>query len=185
MSRISSFPPIETPEATVLILGTMPSVASLRAGQYYAHPRNAFWPIVARVVGFDVASAYSERLRRVNAARVAVWDVLASCTRPGSLDSRIVDLSAVPNDFNDFFAKHPAIVRVCFNGAKAEALFRRHVAASLSDARLDYVRLPSTSPANASIAFERKAELWCEGLALSCASSRSPGARRQWDPRGA
>jgi hypoxanthine-DNA glycosylase len=107
----------------------------------------------------------------MNAAHVAVWDVLASCTRPGSLDSRIVDSSAEPNDIAEFFATHRAIVRVCFNGAKAEALFRRYVATGLTDARLDYVRLPSTSPANASIPFARKVELWREGLALSCAPS--------------
>jgi hypoxanthine-DNA glycosylase len=169
MVRVSSFPPIAASDARVLVLGTMPGVASLRAQQYYAHPRNAFWPIIARVLGFEPGAPYPDRVAHVMAARIAVWDVLESCLRPGSLDSEIDETSAVPNDFATFFASHRNIERVCFNGAKAEALFRKRVLGATT-LPTDLLRLPSTSPANASVDFERKARIWHEAL-TQCISS--------------
>ena len=98
MPRIHSFPPIESRNARVLILGSMPGIASLAANQYYAHPRNAFWPILAETIGFDPAIPYEGRVRAVTAAGIAVWDVLQSCNRDGSLDARIDRDTLVVNE---------------------------------------------------------------------------------------
>ena len=159
MARIRSFPPIAGADAHTLILGTMPGVASLTAGQYYAHSRNGFWTILGRLLGFDAQLDYAARVQRLITAGIAVWDVLQSCERRGSLDARIQE--AVANDFKEFFGCHSGVVRVCFNGATAQALFRRHVVPTLDDApRRSYVRLPSTSPANAGIALSAKLDAW-------------------------
>ena len=161
MARIRSFPPIAGADAHTLILGTMPGVASLTAGQYYAHSRNGFWTILGRLLGFDAQLDYTARVQRLISAGIAVWDVLQSCERRGSLDARIQDASVVANDFKEFFGCHSGVVRVCFNGATAQALFRRHVMPTLDDApRRSYVRLPSTSPANAGIALSAKLDAW-------------------------
>jgi len=162
-----SFPPIAAPDARVLILGSMPGVASLAAAQYYAHPRNAFWPIVGGLLGFDPGLPYDERCHRLRAARVAVWDVLKSCRRAGSLDTAIEAASERPNDFARFFGGHPAVTLVAFNGQKAETTFRRHALPTLPDAiieRLQFVRLPSTSPAHAGRTYEEKLALWRAAL---------------------
>jgi TDG/mug DNA glycosylase family protein len=159
--QIHSFPPIASPLSQVLILGTMPGKASLRARQYYAHPRNLFWPILGAILGIDPAHPYEARVAAVRAAGLAVWDVLRSCTRASSLDSDIDAPSAVPNDFATFLAEHPRIRRICFNGATAEALYTRHVRPGLVLARdLDHLRLPSTSPANASVPLAEKLRAW-------------------------
>ena len=161
MARVRSFPPIERATARTLILGTMPGVASLTAGQYYAHPRNGFWTILGRLLGFDAQLDYPTRVERLHTAGIAVWDVLRSCERPGSLDARIRSSSIVANDFRVFFGRHPQIERVCFNGATAAALFRRHVIHTLDDApSRRYVQLPSTSPANASVRLSDKTDAW-------------------------
>lgn len=160
MTRVFSFPPIAAPHARLLVLGSMPGAASLAAGQYYAHPRNAFWPIMGALYGFDPRAAYAERVACLQAAGVAVWDVLASCVRPGSLDSAIDATSAQPNDFRAFFAAHQGIRRVYFNGAAAEAAYRRHVLPQGAWADLPALRLPSTSPAHAALDLARKAEAW-------------------------
>ncbi len=159
MARIRSFPPIAGADAHTLILGTMPGVASLTAGQYYAHSRNGFWTILGRLLGFDAQLDYAARVQRLITAGIAVWDVVQSCERRGSLDARIQ--AAVANDFKEFFGCHSGVVRVCFNGATAQALFRRHVMPTLDDApQRSYVRLPSTSPANAGIALSAKLDAW-------------------------
>jgi hypoxanthine-DNA glycosylase len=159
--QVHSFPPVASRTSRVLILGTMPGGVSLRERQYYAHPQNQFWRIVGEILGLDPASPYEMRLASIRAADIALWDVLKSCTRPGSLDSAIEPLTVVANDFAGFFAEHAQIRRVCFNGAKAEALFMRHVRPRLGagpDVR--YLRLPSTSPANAALPFVAKLQAW-------------------------
>jgi TDG/mug DNA glycosylase family protein len=161
--HVRSFPPIARSNARVLILGSMPGVASLAVGEYYAHPRNAFWPIMGAVFGAGPELPYEARVERLVAQRVAVWDVLKTCFRGGSLDSSIVEDSIVPNDFAGFFAAHPKIERVCFNGAKAEQAFRRYVLPAL-DVEMEYVRLPSTSPAHAGMSFAKKLAVWQEEL---------------------
>lgn len=165
MSRIESFPPLSAPEAHTLILGSMPGVASLQAQRYYAHPRNLFWPLVCAALGIDAAMPYGERARQITGQGFAVWDVLAACRREGSLDTRIVAESIEVNDFANFFAVHPLIGRVFFNGTTAERFFQRY-AVPLLDAetmsRLQCRRLPSTSPANASIKLADKTAAWKE-----------------------
>jgi len=156
-----SFPPIALPDSWVLILGTMPGKVSLRERQYYAHPQNAFWKITAEILGFDGAGPYPVRVSMLQTHGVALWDVLKSCTRESSLDSDIDPSSIVPNDFGRFFTSHPKIRRVCFNGAKAAALYSRHVQPHLADTMgVEYVQLPSTSPANASVTRAEKLRAW-------------------------
>ncbi len=160
MQRIQSFPPIGRTDARILILGSMPGEASLRAGRYYAHPRNLFWRIMGELLDTDPCAPYKQRVRALESARIALWDVLRSCRRKGSLDSGIDGKSLVPNDFAAFFAEHPKITHVFFNGAKAEECYRRHVHPATVAEPVKYLRLPSTSPANASIPYQRKLDAW-------------------------
>jgi TDG/mug DNA glycosylase family protein len=160
MTEVCSFPPIAAADARVLILGSMPGVASLRAGQYYAHPRNLFWPIVGQLVGAYPALAYRRRIDALKAARIALWDVLASCVRVGSLDADIERASQVPNDFAAFFASHRAITHVFFNGSQAQQSFARLIQARPLGRNLAFQRLPSTSPAHAALTFEQKLAAW-------------------------
>lgn len=157
--RVRSFPFVARPDALVLILGSMPGVASLEAGEYYAHPRNAFWPIMERLFGIPVSHPYDERLRGLTERRIALWDVLGSCVRPGSLDSAIDGDTVVPNDFPAFFRAHRSIEAVFFNGTMAERSWRRYVAPGLPSS-MRTVRLPSTSPAHAGRSLEEKTDLW-------------------------
>lgn len=131
---------------------------SLEASRYYAHPQNRFWPFMGELLGAGPGLPYPDRCRRLVAAGVAVWDVLASCEREGSLDSAIRGETA--NDFPALFAAHPGIGTVLFNGAKAEASFRRLVMPALQRTVLVYRRLPSTSPANASQPVADKLAAW-------------------------
>lgn len=160
MTKVRSFPPIADAGARILILGSMPGLESLRAHQYYAHPRNAFWPIMGELAGAAPALPYEQRVLKLRAAGIALWDVLASCTRPGSLDADIAPDSIHPNDFAAFFRAHPHISRVYFNGTMAEQSFRKHVLPRLAHLPLQLQRLPSTSPANASLRLEQKLEAW-------------------------
>ena len=132
--------------ARILILGSFPGAQSLAVRQYYANPRNAFWSILGEVFHFDCAATYSERLTALQSCGVALWDVLHSCRRAGSLDSAIDPKSMQVNDFGVLFARYPGLQRVYFNGAKAADLYRRRVR---TDAAASYLRLPSTSPAHA------------------------------------
>jgi len=174
----------------VLVLGSMPGVASLRAREYYAHPRNAFWRIVGDLFGIDPGAPYRERLAALLSEGIALWDVLGSCAREGSLDADIRESSIVANPFAAFLSRHAAIRTVCFNGAKAEASFRRYVLPGLAreGARLAFQRLPSTSPANASISYAAKLEAWRVAAVGASAHPRIAGSRStptgQWsEPR--
>lgn len=140
----------------------MPGVKSLAKAEYYAHPQNAFWPIMAALFGFDAAIAYEERLAQLRESCVALWDVAHQCVRPGSLDSAIEIDSVVANDFEAFFKIHPQVRTIFFNGRKAEELYRRLVFASLSPEfqQIDQQLLPSTSPANALMSRMQKLEQW-------------------------
>ena len=157
----SGFPPIENPAARVLILGSMPGIASLRAGQYYGHPRNQFWPLLGDLLNRDFAAlAYPARLQALRTAGIALWDVLRSCSRQGSLDADIAADSIVVNDFVPFFERHPGIGHVCCNGSTAERLFIKWVQPRLG-ARAPHIwRLPSTSPAHAALNYQAKLERW-------------------------
>lgn len=143
----------------------MPGSASLRAGRYYAHPRNAFWPILGGLCGFAADAPYAERVRGLSAQGIAVWDVLQRCERVGSLDSSILAATAEVNDFAAFFSAHPAIVAVCCNGGTAFRLFRTRVAARVEAASaLPCRQLPSTSPAYAALSAAAKARAWRAAL---------------------
>jgi len=160
MSHAHCFAPIEDTAAIVLILGSMPGKASLAAGEYYAHPRNLFWPIMGELVGAHTGLPYEGRLRMLKSSGIALWDVLESCIRNSSLDSHIEEASIIPNDFESFFLRHPNIAYVFFNGAKAEQCFLRHVQPTLTSHSLQYQRLPSTSPANAGTPYGKKLDAW-------------------------
>jgi double-stranded uracil-DNA glycosylase len=161
-----AFAPVARADAEILILGSMPGVASLEATQYYAHPRNAFWRICGELFGFDPTLSYMERLAHLQAKHVALWDVYAACERPGSLDSAIVDSTAEINDFAAFLDAHPAIRTVGCNGAKAHDSFRRFVLPDLGRHadRLTVHGLPSTSPANAGMSHQDKLAAWRKAL---------------------
>lgn len=160
MQAIQCFPPIEDTHATVLILGSMPGVESLRAGQYYAHPRNAFWPIMGDLLGAGPGLDYPERVEVLKSNGIALWDVLASCVRQGSLDSAIAGDSMAVNDFPAFFQAHLGIERVFFNGAMAERCFHKQVRLAPDTRPLLFCRLPSTSPAHAALSYPQKREAW-------------------------
>jgi TDG/mug DNA glycosylase family protein len=152
------FPPIARADARVLILGSLPSRASLEARQYYAHPRNAFWTLMKTIAGAD--GDYASRCEALRERGIAVWDVLSSSVRPGSLDADIELGTALPNDFESFFDTHGDIRLVCFNGRKAEAMFRRFVKPRLVCEGLEFALLPSTSPAHAALTLDEKLEIW-------------------------
>lgn len=164
MPRLRSFPPVANADATLLILGSMPGKESLKQNQYYAHPQNSFWKIMGELVGADPQLPYEKRLHKLTEARIALWDVLASCERESSLDTHIRKEKA--NDFASFFAKHPHITHVFFNGAKAEQSFNKFALGEQKLPPLHYQRLPSTSPAHAGMRYEGKLELWREAIGL-------------------
>lgn len=155
----------------MLILGSMPGKASLAAGQYYAHAQNLFWRILGEVTGAAHSLPYAARVKALKSRGIALWDVLESCARAGSLDSAIENASIRANDFPAFYRAHPGIARVFFNGAKAEACYRRHVLPLLADGLgpQSYSRLPSTSPANASMSRAYKKRVWKRALRLTLA----------------
>lgn len=156
---LCAFAPIAGEDARVLILGTMPSVKSLEAGFYYAHPRNCFWPLVYSLYGMQPESGMEAKKRFLLARRIALWDVLRCCERQGSGDANIQN--EVPNDFRDFLKHHPSIRAVMFNGGPACALFKKHVLPTLADMQgIAFIQLPSTSPAHAAKSFEEKLQVW-------------------------
>ncbi|MBC7755601.1 MAG: DNA-deoxyinosine glycosylase [Bdellovibrio sp.] len=163
MSAITSFAALADKSAQILILGSMPSLTSLKAQQYYAHPRNSFWPIMASLYAFDANLKYDFKVQNLMMHQVAVWDVLQSCIRHGSLDSAIVNGSRVANDVGLFLQQHPNIKLVCFNGAEAETSFKRFVLTQIDVKNLKLTRLPSTSPANTQ-SFAQKQAAWAAAL---------------------
>lgn len=163
MPTIHSFPPIAGSQAKVLILGSMPGEASLAAKQYYAHRRNAFWPIMTQWLQIDAQASYEEKIAALQSSPIALWDVLKSCKRLGSLDSMIENGTQISNDFQSFFSTHPKITHVFFNGGTAEASFKRYVLPE-SSLNLICARLPSTSPANARLSFDDKCRAWHDML---------------------
>lgn len=159
---IHSFPPIADARAEILILGSMASKASLAAGQYYAHPHNYFWPLICELLKLPADTSYLARTKALLANRIALWDVIKSCRRSSSLDADIDPDSIIANDFATFYRAHPKITQVYFNGSTVEKFYRRHVMPSLDKMyiNLQYFRLPSTSPANASWSRQRKRQAW-------------------------
>ena len=160
-NSVAGLPLIAAPDARVLVLGSAPSLLSLQRQEYYGNPRNAFWPLMAELLGQPAGEDYTARARMLLEARIALWDVLASAERPGSLDASIVATTAVVNDFVAFFAGHPQVRAVFFNGQTARAFWDRRVMRSQEvPAGLVLTTLPSTSPANAVLKLEEKVAAW-------------------------
>lgn len=170
--RLRGFPPIASADARVLILGTMPGGASLAAAHYYAHPRNAFWPIMGTLLQWPADADYEARTRWLCEAGIALWDVLRECRREGSLDIAIKADSIRLNDFTGFFRAHRHIRCIACNGGTAERLFRTQALPVLrrrlwtgNDAHEPtLLRLPSTSPAHAGRSHDAKLEAWRTAL---------------------
>ena len=166
-ARVTSFPPQVGAGCRVLVLGTVPSRRSLAMQQSYAHPHNLFWPFMGELYGAGPELVYAERIARLYAAGVGIWDVLESCERPGSLDSSIRVASELPNDIPALLDAQPTIAALALNGAKALQVYQRRIAPNLEATqreRLTLLALPSTSPANASIARDIKLARWRELL---------------------
>ena len=156
MTRKAGFDPVVDAKTRLLILGSLPGDASLRAAQYYGHPRNAFWRLIGGVIDQDLADLpYEDRLARLRAAGIGLWDVIASAERPGSLDAAIRQPEAA--DLRGLVESLPALRVVAFNGGTAARLGRAVLAAPPAGVTL--IDLPSSSPAHAR-PFEQKAEAW-------------------------
>lgn len=161
---LTSLAAIASENAQILILGSMPGQQSLTQQQYYAHPRNAFWKIIATLFSFSPDAGYADKLLALQQHKLALWDVIQSCERQGSLDSRISNASIISNDFVDFFAQHSQIKHIFFNGSCAYQEYHKRVRPQLSKTlqSLPCTRLPSTSPAMASLTFEQKLIAWIQ-----------------------
>ena len=162
MNEVSCFTSIARDDARVLILGSMPGVESLNQNQYYAHPRNSFWYIMANLFSFDVSADYDSRCLALVENKVALWDVLNRCVRKGSLDTAIENESIIRNDFTTFLTHHPKIQYIFFNGQKAQKEYTKYVLPELGNAfsTIQYQTMPSTSPAMASLNKDQKLEIW-------------------------
>jgi hypoxanthine-DNA glycosylase len=149
-------PPAGSGDAQLLILGSLPGDASLEAQRYYAHPRNQFWRLLGRAIGEDLAGlAYEDRIDRLAARRIALWDVVGEGIRAGSLDAAI--RGATPNQLREYAATHARLRAIAFNGKTASRIGRP----VLRDiAGVELIDLPSSSPAH-TMAFEGKAARWC------------------------
>lgn len=173
MTVLQGLPPAVREDARVLVLGSMPGEASLRAQQYYGHPRNRFWPLMASLYGIDAGATYAQRIVALNSAGIGLWDVLGSCVRRGSLDAAIERGSEIANPIAALCGRLPKLRAIGLNGAKAAHSFSRHVAPHLDAAlaqRLAILALPSTSPANAAYALPQLQSAW---EALTRASAHS------------
>ena len=180
--RVASFPPQVAAGCRVLVLGTVPSLKSLEMRQSYAHPHNLFWPFMGQLFDAGPDLPYAERIARLHAAGVGIWDVLTHCERPGSLDSSILADSEVANDIPGLLEAHPGIAAIALNGGKAQQVFARRIAPEIDPERresLTILHLPSTSPANASIPRDVKLERW---RALLHWTSPRPARRRRTTP---
>lgn len=160
MTDSIGFPPIAKPDATILILGSMPGQKSLEENQYYAHPRNSFWLIMYQLLNADKNLNYEQRIQLLLDNNCALWDVLKRCYRQGSLDSDIDHSTIEANNFQTFFSNHKKIKTVFFNGTKSEQLFNKEVLKNLGPSDLKYHKLPSTSPAHAAMTIEEKLRKW-------------------------
>lgn len=163
--KINSFPPVTASQTKVVILGSIPGVRSLADQQYYAHPRNAFWPIMAQLLGWPALPEYPERLARLQNQGVSLWDVLHGCYREGSLDSAIDKQTEQPNLLAPWFDQMPNLTLVGLNGGTAYKRYQQHfVKPGLHPSHATYIQLPSTSPAYAAMSFDDKLARWQQAL---------------------
>ena len=162
---LTGLAPIIGSRPRILLLGSMPGAASLTEQRYYAHPRNLFWPFMQQLLGIPVELEYRQRCQSLTEQGIALWDVIAHCERPGSLDSAIKKSSVICNAIPQLLEAEPQIVKVCFNGAKAAEEFKRHLLPLLKHRTvIEYVQLPSSSPAHASQSRAQKLAVWAEAL---------------------
>ncbi len=154
----TGFAPIARSNANILILGSLPSERSLRAGQYYANPQNTFWRVMRDLTGAE--GAYEQRCATLLKCGIALWDVLRQSVRPGSMDADIDLDTAECNDFDGFLAAHRHIALIGFNGKKAAQLFRRFAVVDKAHLPGRIETLPSTSPAHASMTYNDKLAKW-------------------------
>ncbi len=176
MTDISSgFEPIASPDATVLILGSLPSQQSLLKHEYYGNPQNAFWHVMGELFDAGPDIPYPNRTEKLRRHGIAVWDVLQSSVRPGSMDAAIDLRTAIANDFHAFFEEHPMLELLCFNGKKAAELYRRLVAPQgiSTTANIEFRTMPSTSPAYASMNLDKKIRHWSVVRRPGCSNRRS------------
>jgi len=166
VARLVGLAPVFDGRARLLVLGSFPGAASLQAAQYYAHPRNAFWPVMGALLGEPelLARPYDERLQALRRHRVALWDAVAACRREGSLDTAIE--APEPSDLRELVARLPQLRAIACNGALAH----QQTLLALGDVRLPVLRLPSTSPAHAGLSLAAKVEAWCAALGLYVAA---------------
>ena len=159
---LQAFAPVANQAAERLILGSMPGVRSLQEAQYYANRNNTFWWIMQALFGIKLDLPYEHRIEGLKKANIALWDVLKSCRRKGSLDSAIEKDSIVVNDFNEFLGANSRITTIFFNGQAAEQMFKKHALPEIEARRLPgtLTRLPSTSPANARMTKQEKLKQW-------------------------
>jgi len=167
---MASFPPIIGSQPTILILGSMPSQISLAEQRYYANPANAFWWLMAQLIGFPLDLTYTQRSQCLTNAGYAIWDVLQDCEREGSLDSNIVRASEQPNDIEALLSDNPSVKKIGFNGRAAQTIFKRHNKLASRTLPLRQCLLPSTSPAHASMTKQQKLQAWCTALQVSPSS---------------
>ncbi|WP_264521649.1 DNA-deoxyinosine glycosylase [Flavobacterium sp. N1994] len=153
--KIQSFSPISDGNGKILILGTMPGAQSLVLNEYYGNPRNHFWKLLFTLFNETHSTDYQTKKNLILKNNIALWDVLQTCERQGSLDSNI--LKEIPNDFDTFLNHHPNITHIFFNGQQAAKFFKKYVTVTNN---YTLVTLPSTSPANAGTSFEKKLTEW-------------------------
>ncbi|MEI3789184.1 MULTISPECIES: DNA-deoxyinosine glycosylase [unclassified Chryseobacterium] len=153
-NRISSFPPIIDDQSEILILGSIPGVKSLEKQQYYAHPQNKFWTIIFELFKEEFTENYPERINILKKHHIAVWDVIDSCERKGSLDSEIRNEEA--NQIDELLEEHPNIRAIFCNGGKSYKNLQKLLGKNY---RLPIVQLPSTSPLH-TVSLDKKLEEW-------------------------
>ena len=153
--RISSFPPIISEDSKILILGSIPGIKSLEMQQYYAHPQNKFWKIICEIFNEEFTTDYTERIKILEKHHIALWDVIDTCERKGSLDSEIRNEEA--NGIGELLHNHPKVKAVFCNGQKSNKNLQKILP---KDLHLPIIALPSTSPAHASLGYVQKLETW-------------------------
>lgn len=162
---LTGLAPIIGTRPRLLLLGSMPGAASLLEQRYYAHPRNLFWPFMQQLFGIPVELGYQQRCQLLTEQGVAIWDVIAHCERAGSLDSAIKKSTVICNAIPHLLEAQPQILKICFNGAKAAEEFKRHLLPMvIHRTDIEYIQLPSSSPAHASQSKEQKLECWAKAL---------------------
>jgi hypoxanthine-DNA glycosylase len=153
----SSFDPISDSNSKILILGTMPGDKSIELNEYYAHSGNRFWKIIAEITENDIPRNYDDKKKLLLKSQIAIWDVVYKAERKGSLDIEIK--KEVPNNLNKFIKEHKKLKIIVFNGKKSETLFNKYFK---RETDIKYISLPSTSPANTRLSYDKLCKIWSE-----------------------